>query len=114
MAKISLLLLAAPLTLAAISAPVAAQEEKRSVTVRYDDLNLASVGGRERLTARVNRALQTVCDSKPHYRQTLSQRADALECEANARRNTDVKLAALFNGASARFADQGGVVVAAP
>lgn len=114
MAKFSLLLLAAPLTLAAISTPVAAQEQKKSVVVRYDDLNLASAAGRERLTARVNRALQQVCDSRPHYRQTLSERADALECEADARRDTDVKLAALFNGASARFADQGGVVVAAP
>ncbi len=114
MAKISLLLLAAPLTLAALSTPVAAQEEKRSVIVRYDDLNLASASGREQLSARVDRAIDKVCDLDVHYRQTLGQRAQALKCEKQARSDSEVKLAALFNGASARFADQGGVVVAAP
>lgn len=114
MAKISLLFLAAPLAFAAMTAPAAAQDDKRSIVVRYDDLNLASSSGRERLTTRINRAVETVCDSNANYRRTLSQRTAALECEKQAKRDTDVRLAALLNGAGARLADQGGVVVAAP
>ncbi len=54
MAKFSFLL-AAPIALAGFSVPAAAEDdgERHTVVVRYDDLNLSSVGGRERLTTRV-------------------------------------------------------------
>jgi UrcA family protein len=116
MAKLSLLL-AAPVALAGFAVPAAAEDdgERRSVIVRYDDLNLSSVQGRERLNTRIKFAVQTVCGSRPHYRQTLRERAVALECEDSAMADADVKLASLFNGKSARLADRGRIVInAAP
>ena len=113
MAKLTLILLAAPLALTGLSVPAAAQEE-RSVVVRYDDLNLASTPGRERLKWRVASAIRTVCESRPNYRQPLAQRAKALECEAAARRDADVKLAGLFSGDGTALAGRGQIVVAAP
>ncbi|HMO75507.1 MAG TPA: UrcA family protein [Sphingopyxis sp.] len=113
MAKLTLILLAAPLALTGFSVPAAAQEEK-SVVVRYDDLNLSTAPGRERLQWRVASAIRSVCDSRPHYRQTLTQRAQALECEAAARRDADVKLAGLFSGDGTALAGRGQIVVAAP
>lgn len=117
MAKFSILMLAAPLAFAATAAPAAAEEEEgRSVVVRYDDLNLASAQGRDRLNSRVKDAIETVCGSRPHYRQTLSERAIARKCEDTAKRDADVKLAALLGGNGGRLADSGNgrIVVAAP
>lgn len=112
MAKFSLILLAAPLMVAGINAPAFAESETRSITISYDDLNLSSESGRERLTKRVKMAVKQVCGSA--NRLTLRERAAQQACQANARRAADVQLASLFNGSSARLADQKPVVVAAP
>lgn len=118
MAKLSLLL-AAPVALVGFAVPAAAEGdgdgERRSVVVRYDDLNLSSVQGRERLNTRVKFAVQTVCGSRVHYRQTLRERAVTLQCEDSAMADADVKLAGLFNGDGTRLADRGRIVInAAP
>jgi len=113
MAKISLILLAAPLVAAGVNVPAFAQsEEQRSVIVSYDDLNLSSESGRERLTKRVKMAIRQVCGSA--NRLTLRERAAEQKCELHASRQAETRLASLFNGSSARLADQGPVVVAAP
>jgi UrcA family protein len=112
MAKLSLIMLAAPLMAAGINAPAFAESETRSVTVSYDDLDLSSESGRERLTTRVQMAVKRVCGSAD--RQTLRERAARQACELNARREADTQLASLFNGSSARLAEQRPVVVAAP
>lgn len=112
MANYPLILLAAPLIAAGINAPAFAQGEPRSVTVSYDDLNLSSESGRDRLTTRVKMAVRQVCGSA--NRLTLNERAAKQTCELHASRQADTRLASLFNGSSARLADQGPVVVAAP
>lgn len=112
MAKFSFLL-AAPVALAGFAVPAAAEYdgERRSVVVRYDDLNLSSAEGRERLTTRVKSAVQTVCGTRPHYRQALRDRSMSLECEESVMADADVKLAGLFNGESARLANRGRIVI---
>lgn len=112
MAKLTLMLLAAPLVAATTVAPAAAQDDTRSIIVRYDDLNLASASGRERLETRVRSAVRQVCGV--HGGLTLRERASALACTAEATRDTDVRLAALFSGQGSRMADSGQVTVAAP
>ena len=119
MAKLSLILLGAPVACIGLSVPAAAAAaddgERRTVVVRYNDLNLASVEGRERLNSRVKSAVRTVCNSRPNYRMTLNDLARAQNCEKATMADADVKLASLFNGDGARFADRGQtIVVAAP
>ena len=114
MAKFSFLL-AAPVALAGFSVPAAAEDygERHTVVVRYDDLNLSSADGRERLSTRVKFAVQKVCGLRVHSRQGLRERAVANRCKDSAMADADVKLAGLFNGDSARLADRGRIVVAA-
>lgn len=112
MAKFFPILLAAPLVAAGLNVPAFAQGEPRSVIVAYHDLNLSSQSGRERLTKRVKMAVRQVCGSA--NRLTLTERASRQACELHAGRQADTQLASLFNGSSARLADQGPVVVAAP
>ena len=96
-----------------VAAPACAQDDERpSVSVRYDDLNLETSAGRERLDTRVRYAIKSICAIDP--RPTLAQRAAALECEAAAKRSVEPQLAALYNGSSARFASEKPPVVAAP
>jgi len=114
MAKLFLTLLAAPLALTSLSMPAAAQETT-SVIVRYDDLNLASVAGRERLDTRVKYAIQAVCDTRPSSRQDLRQRAYSQKCAKTAARDAEVKLASSLNGEGTALADRGGkIIVSAP
>lgn len=114
MAKFSFLL-AAPVALAGFSVPAAAEDdgERHTVVVRYDDLNLSTADGRERLSTRVKFAVQKVCGIRVDYRQALRERAVANRCKDSAMADADVKLAGLFNGESARLADRGRIVVAA-
>lgn len=118
MAKLSLILLSAPMACASFSVPAAAEDdfgERQRVVVHYNDLNLASVEGRERLGARVRSAVRTVCNSRPNYRLTLQQRAYSQKCEQAAMADAEVKLAALFNGDGTKLADRGRMIfVSAP
>ena len=117
MAKLSLMLLAAPLATAGFSLPAAANPaagddgERRTAIVRYDDLNLSSVEGRERLTTRVKYAVRKVCGSRPQNRPSLRERGASNRCEDTAMADADTKLAALFNGEGARYADRGRIVI---
>ena len=112
MAKFFLMLLAVPLATAGVAAPAFAQDDTRSITVSYDDLNLSSERGRERLTTRVKMAVRKVCGLPG--RATLRERAAENACKVQAMSDAETKLAALFNGGGTRLADQGRVVVAAP
>lgn len=113
MSKLAITLLAAPLALAGATAPAFAGDDVRSIVVRYDDLNLTSASGRDRLTQRVKNAVETVCDSRPHYRPTLADRARAAKCEAITMRDANVKLAAVLDGSGTQYADKGGMTVSA-
>lgn len=114
MAKFSFLL-AAPVALAGFAVPAAAEDdgERHTAVVHYDDLNLSSVDGRERLTTRVKFAVQKVCGTRLHYRQGLRERAIANRCEDTALADADVKLAGLLNGEGTRLADRGKIVIVA-
>jgi UrcA family protein len=111
MAKLTLILLAAPIALTSLSFPAAAQE-KKTVVVRYDDLNISSVSGRERLNTRVRMAVRDVCGTR--LAQGLRAEQKARYCEEVALKDADVKLAALFNGDGTALASRGPVIVAAP
>src|SRR3546814_3273132 len=80
MAKLSLMLLAAPLATAGFSLPAAANPaaedgiERHTAIVRYNDLNLSSVEGRERLTTRVKHAVRKVCGRRPPTLHSLRER----------------------------------------
>lgn len=117
MAKLSFILLVAPLAVVGGIVPAAASapnEERQSITVRYDDLNLSSKDGRDRLTTRVRLAVQKVCVSRPGYRQELRTRAIAQSCVAATMADADVKLASLFDGNGTQLADRGALRIAAP
>ena len=111
MAKLTLILLAAPVALTSLSMPAAAQE-KTTVIVRYDDLNMASVSGRERLQMRVRMAAREICGTS--LMRELRARQAARECEAAALRDVDIRLAGLLNGNGIALADRGPIIVAAP
>jgi UrcA family protein len=111
MAKLFPILLVAPLALTGLSLPAAAQE-RQSVVVRYDDLNLSSASGRERLTTRVRMAVLQVCGARDT--RDLKAKAQAATCKKAAMRDADVKLAGLFSGNGTALADRGTVYVSAP
>ncbi|MBL8651333.1 MAG: UrcA family protein [Sphingopyxis sp.] len=114
MAKLIPILLAAPIALTGLSLPAAAQDDpsvdKRSVAVRYDDLNLANAAGRERLSARVQSAVRQVCGVRSA--RDAWERQTASKCKDAAMRDADGKLAALFERNGTAFADAGSLVVA--
>lgn len=113
MAKHILILLAAPLAAAGAIAPVSAQENAgQSVSVRYNDLDLASEDGREELTNRMQVAARRAC-SAPHN-PVLPEHLARLRCERHAARVAETQLARLLNGNGSQLADRGRPVVAAP
>ena len=118
MAKFSLILLSAPIACIGLSVPALAADddgERRTVVVRYDDLNLTSVEGRDRLNSRVKAAVRVVCNSRPNYRMTLNEITQAQTCEKATMADADVKLASLLNGGGTRLADRGQtIMVSAP
>lgn len=105
MSKLALILIAALAPMAGAAAPAAAQDDERPrVAVRYDDLNLASAAGRERLDTRVRIAIKRMCFAEP--RPTLRQRAAARECETAAKRSIEQQMAMLLNGTGSRFGER--------
>lgn len=113
MLKTHLITIAAVLATATVASPAMAQDDDRqSVTIRYDDLNLTSAAGRERLDTRVRVAIRKMCGTE--VRAPMRERVAAAECEAFAKRSIEPQLAALYNGSNARFASEKPPVVAAP
>lgn len=109
MTKLTFALLAAPMLAAGIAVPAAAQEEARSVTVRYDDLNLGTQAGRDRLKTRVRYAVRQVCSTAG--RMTLAIQAKQQACLAEASRSADVRVATLFGHQASLLADSGQLTV---
>lgn len=113
MLKTNLIAVAGILAAAGLASPAAAQDDERPIAkVRYDDLNLSTTAGRERLDARVRTAVRRMCDS--NSRMTLRERAASDQCRAVALRSVELQMAALYNGSTARFASEKPPVVAAP
>lgn len=107
------LILAAAIVSSGANVPAFAQddEQRPSVAVRHDDLNLSTSAGRERLDTRVRMAIKSLCSVDAR---SLRARAAGLECEAAAKRSVEPQVAALYNGSHARFASEKPPVVAAP
>lgn len=105
MSKLALIMIAAIAPMAGIAAPAAAEDNERPrVAVRYDDLDLLSVAGRQQLETRVQVAIRHMCRNEPQ--RELWQRTAAAECERAAKRSAEPQLAALTNGNGARFGDR--------
>ena len=81
----------------AATLPAAAAAETR--LVRYDDLNLASPAGFERLERRINHAAREVCRASSDYRQTLILLPETKKCIAEAKAGAMAQVARLDAGA---------------
>lgn len=114
MSKLLTILAVAAVATAGMALPAAAQTDDSapSVEVRYDDLNLASSVGRDRLDTRIRSAIRQVCYSEPSP--TLRQRVSAQRCEQQAMRSVEPRMAALLNGQSAHMASTRQPINAAP
>lgn len=67
----------------ALTAAVPAVAETR--VVRYDDLNLSSPAGLERLDRRIDAATRQVCGADETYRSSLADRGAVRKCIAEAK-----------------------------
>lgn len=106
MAKFSTLFLAASMLIAGTAAPAAATEDQpRRAFVSYGDLDLTDGADRERLTARVDRAVRQVCAAET--RRDVRAQAETSACRDQARRNADAHLASLFSGNRLALAERG-------
>ena len=112
MFKSTLITMAAIAVCGAAAPAVAQDSDAPQVAVRYDDLNLSTTAGRDRLDTRVRTAIRAMCTDSS--RLTLRQRAVAQDCMAQAKRSIEPQLAALLNGSTAKFASDKPPVVAAP
>lgn len=112
MAKLSLLLFAAPLAAAGAAPALAADEvTERRAYVRYGDLDLASAADQQRLRERVARAASKVCSDYSIARVTLRDQLMYVKCRDAAIRDTEPQLAMLFSGG--KLASAGPLHVAA-
>lgn len=76
----------------AASVPAFAEQSR---TVRYNDLNLASPAGIERLEDRINGAARLVCGARDDYRQSLILQAETRKCIADAKARAMAQVARL-------------------
>lgn len=75
----------------AAALPAAAATESRSV--RYDDLNLASPAGQERLQRRIDSAAREVCGAANPTRESLAVMAASQKCIAEAKTRAKAQVA---------------------
>ncbi len=113
MFKPALALMSLTMAATGTAAPAMARDDEAPrVMVRYGDLDLQTVDGRERLDTRIRSAIRSMCRVDP--RPSLPQRMLGQRCQARARSSVEPQLAALLKGSSARFASEKPPVVAAP
>lgn len=82
----------------AATLPVAAAAETR--VVRYDDLNLTTPAGIERLERRISGAARDVCGVGSNHRSSLIMLADTKKCIAEAKARAMAQVARLDTGAT--------------
>ena len=80
------------------SAATAAAQDLPSVTVAYDDINLATPAGQKRLDRRIESAAREVCDYQRHLTGTRIVSSEMRACLEKARAS------ARAGGAAAKFA----------
>ena len=82
----------------ALAAAVPAAADTR--VVRYDDLNLASPAGIERLERRIDAAARQVCATGNDYRHSLIVHSETQKCIASAKAGAMAQVAKLDTGAA--------------
>ena len=83
----------AALAFIASAAPAAAQDLP-SVTVAYDDINLATPAGQKRLDRRIESAARVVCDYERHLTGTRIVNSETRMCLEKARASARADVAA--------------------
>lgn len=73
---------ALPVSLLSQNAIAAPYDSAPSITVAYQDLNLANTQGQKRLATRINSAVKKVCSV--HQARNLSERSAAKQCQDEA------------------------------
>lgn len=100
---------AASVALLSVTAPAFADvaednaaRERQTRVVQYDDLDLSSPRGRERLETRIRSAANSACGF--WSAQTLTEKKVAQQCRAAAVERTRTEVAAAVRNAAARYA----------
>jgi UrcA family protein len=105
MAKIINIALAAAVLATGLAVPaMAGDTEKVSVEVRYDDLNLTSASGRERLETRVRSAVRRIC--RVGVSKNLELIRAAQTCATQAMVDADTKMASLIESKGVAYAER--------
>lgn len=104
--KFMMSMLAAPMALAGLAVPAAAQDDRPRAEIPYGDLDLASSEGRAQLQKRVDSAIAQMCGTRTSHRQTLRQTLQSMKCRDEARRDAEVKVASLLTDRATRVAAQ--------
>jgi UrcA family protein len=79
----------------AISPTLAAETEKMTVQVQYDDLDLATPEGQAKLDQRLEKAVRTVCRTPNNNGGSRILNLDARACLAKARADVRQQVAAI-------------------
>ena len=105
--KATIIITAIAASLASVAPVIAADTmfEPTTRVVRYDDLDLASAKGRERLQARVRMAVNSVCGHSDG-RRTLSEKMAAERCRKAARQQSEAQVAEAVRNAAVRLASR--------
>ncbi|HSF13414.1 MAG TPA: UrcA family protein [Erythrobacter sp.] len=98
MTPLAMTLAALGLAGSAVTPTLANETEKMTIQVQYDDLDLATPEGQQRLDQRLEKAVRTVCRTKSHTGGSRILSLDAKACLAKARTDARQQVAALTKG----------------
>lgn len=98
MTPLALTLAALGLAGSAVTPTLANETEKMTIQVQYDDLDLATPEGQQRLDQRLEKAVRTVCRTQSHNGGSRILSLDAKACLAKARADVRQQVAAMNQG----------------
>lgn len=95
MTPLAMTLAALGLAGSAVTPTLANETEKMTIQVQYDDLDLATPEGQQRLDQRLEKAVRTVCRTQSHTGGSRILSLDAKACLAKARADVRQQVAAM-------------------
>ncbi|MBA4046574.1 MAG: UrcA family protein [Erythrobacter sp.] len=98
MTPLALTLAALGLAGSAVTPTLANETEKMTIEVEYNDLDLATPEGQQRLDQRLEKAVRTVCRTQSHNGGSRILSLDAKACLAKARADVRQQVAAMNQG----------------
>lgn len=98
MTPLAMTLAALGLAGSAVTPTLANETEKMTIQVQYDDLDLATPEGQQRLDQRLEKAVRTVCRTQSHNGGSRILSLDAKACLAKARADVRQQVAAMNQG----------------